>query len=183
MKKLILLLILSANLAFAQDTLLPDRKIKSSGIELGKEIKESQLSSRSDTTFKTVLLYLPNRVFDLMDIFRLRVRVGPGIGAGFQITKPIRLNVGAHSSVWAGLPGARQKRSIPWLAGFEAKAKAAASLYSTSAGISTGPEHSFSQIGIEAQAALVGLDVAIDPVEIVDFFAGIFLIEVRDDDF
>ena len=186
MKKTLLFLIFSTNVVFAQNS----GQEVSGGIELGEEIKTNKSAEvpsvkkeRTSSTLGNVLLYLPNRVFDLLDIVRLKVRVGPGIGAGFQITKPIRLNLGAHSSVWVGLPGARQERIFPWPAGFEAKAKAAASVFSSSAGISTGPDHSYSQIGIEAQAALVGLDVAIDPVEIADFLAGFFLIEIREDDF
>ncbi len=185
MKKILLFLILSTNLAFAQNV-----ENTENGVKLGEEIKTNKSiettsvkKEKSSSTLGTILLYLPNRVFDLLDIVRLKVRVGPGIGAGFQITRPVRLNLGAHSSVWVGLPGARQERIFPWPAGFEAKAKAAASVFSSSTGMSTGPDHSYSQIGVEAQAALVGLDVAIDPVEIVDFFAGIFLIEIREDDF
>ncbi len=149
-------------------------------VEPKEEVKENRGES---STLSTVLLYLPNRVFDLLDIFRLRVRVGPGIAAGFQITKPVRLRLGAHSSVWVGLPGARQRRSFPWPAGFQANARAAASVFSVSSDISTGPDHSYSEVSVEAHAAMVGLDVGIDPVEIVDFFAGIFLVEVREDDF
>ncbi len=31
---------------------------------------------------KSIVLYIPNRVFDILDIIRLRLRVGPGISAG-----------------------------------------------------------------------------------------------------
>ena len=33
---------------------------------------------------RAIVFYIPDRVFDLMDIFRVRVRVGPGISAGVR---------------------------------------------------------------------------------------------------
>ena len=34
-----------------------------------------------------ILCYLPNRIFDMLDIVRLRLRVGPGISIGARVTK------------------------------------------------------------------------------------------------
>lgn len=37
-----------------------------------------------------VALYLPNRIFDLLDIFRVRVRLGPGISVGVRASKHVQ---------------------------------------------------------------------------------------------
>ena len=57
--------------------------------------------------FTNILFYIPNRVFDVLDIVRLRLRVGPGISVGVRATKPLTAFIGPHMTVWAGLPGPR----------------------------------------------------------------------------
>ena len=47
----------------------------------------------------SIVCYIPNRVFDLMDIFRVRVRVGPGLSAGVRATKLLSGYAGVHSTV------------------------------------------------------------------------------------
>jgi len=37
----------------------------------------------------SIICYIPNRVFDILDIVRLRLRVGPGISVGVRATKPV----------------------------------------------------------------------------------------------
>ncbi len=54
---------------------------------------------------KSIVCYIPNRVFDLMDIVRLRVRVGPGISVGVRATRPLSAFAGFHSTAFIGTAG------------------------------------------------------------------------------
>ena len=62
---------------------------------------------------RRVALFLPNRVFDVLDIVRLRVRVGPGIAAGARATRPVSVFVGAYTSWFVGLRGPRGEPRLP----------------------------------------------------------------------
>ena len=44
------------------------------------------------------------------------------------------------------------------------------------------PDYSSTEIGGGVQAVLVGVEVGIDPLEIVDLLAGLFFIDLTDDD-
>ncbi|MFH0943757.1 MAG: hypothetical protein V2A76_01050 [Planctomycetota bacterium] len=67
-----------------------------------------------------ILLYLPNRVFDILDIVRARLRVGPGWSFSVRATELLDLNmVGAHATVFVGLRGPGHEPRIPWPFGVE----------------------------------------------------------------
>ena len=80
-----------------------------------------------------IVFYVPNRVFDLMDIVRFRLRVGPGISAGVRATRPLSAFVGFHSSAFIGLPGPRGKAKLPLPVGFDLRSGAQLSLADVSA--------------------------------------------------
>ena len=127
-----------------------------------------------------ILMYIPNRIFDLLDIFRLRVRVGPGISAGVRATKPVSAFVGFHSTLFVGLHGPRGKAEIPFPVGIESRGGAQASLANLAPGNTYyGPL----EVGVEAQPLIVGINIGIEPFEILDFVAGFFFIDLQDDDF
>lgn len=129
-----------------------------------------------------VLLYLPNRVFDFLDIFRIKARLGPGFDVGLQITEPVRLYAGGHSAVFIGIPGPRTERTIPIPIGAEAKAGGALSVLDGITEKNTGSKKTYSEINAELQLILIGLDIGIDPLEIADFFTGFICMEVVEDD-
>ncbi len=129
--------------------------------------------------FKSIVCYIPNRVFDLVDIFRVRVRVGPGISAGVRATKPLSAFAGFHSSAFIGLPGPRGKRSLPLPMGFDLRSGAQVSLADVSAGTSY---YDFLEVGGELQLFIVGANVGIGGVEILDFLAGLIFIDIVGDD-
>jgi hypothetical protein len=128
---------------------------------------------------KNIVLYIPNRVFDLMDIVRFRVRVGPGISAGVRATRPLSAFLGMHSSVFVGLPGPRGKRSLPLPVGFDLRSGAQVSLADVSAGT---PYYDFLEVGGELQLFIVGANVGIGVIEILDFFTGFVFIDLVGDD-
>ena len=129
---------------------------------------------------KSIVCYIPNRVFDLMDIFRVRARVGPGISAGVRVTKPVSAYLGLHDSIFVGLPGPRGKKAIPWPVGIDRRAGAQASLADATAGA---PYYDPLEVGLEVQVLLPGVNIGIGVFEIFDFLAGLVFIDLSDDDF
>ncbi len=128
------------------------------------------------------LLYIPNRVLDLLDIFRLRLRVGPGLAAGVRATKVAQVYAGSYATVFAGLPGPRM-RSTPKLPfGLESHSGASLSVIDATVDGGIGPDFSPTEFGAGLQLAIVGFEFGIDPVEIADFATGILTIDLRDDD-
>ena len=132
--------------------------------------------------FHKLLWYLPNRVFDILDIVRLRVRVGPGVAVGIRATKLAQVYVGSYASIYAGLPGPRLRPFPKLPAGIETNSGATVSVVDATVGAGLGPDYSPTEFGFGGQVALIGLDFGIDPYEIVDFAAGLLALDLRDDD-
>jgi hypothetical protein len=128
------------------------------------------------------LLYLPNRVLDFLDIFRLRVRVGPGIGVGARITEVVQLYFGSYAAIYAGLPGPRLRRIPRSPVGLESHSGVSISVLDATVDGGIGPGYSPTEVGAGLHLVVLGLDVGIDPVEIADFFSGIFTYDIRNDD-
>jgi hypothetical protein len=129
---------------------------------------------------KGIALYIPNRIFDVLDIFRLRLRVGPGLSAGVSATELADVFVGAHTSVYAGLRGSRGKTEIPWPFGIENRAGAEVSVVDATAKNVYNDPLGF---GAEAQLGIIGINFAIDVYDILDLLTGFVLIDIAKDDF
>ena len=132
---------------------------------------------------ETALLYLPNRFFDLLDIVRLRVRVGPGFAIGVRATEAVDAHAGIYTSVFAGAPGPRARRRANLPVGLEnyAGAEISAAAGDSDRGLTT-PNYGTLEFGGGFQAGVVGLDVGVDLGELADFFTGFFLVELIEDD-
>ena len=126
-----------------------------------------------------VLMYLPNRIFDMFDIVRARCRIGPGIAVGARITKLTDVFVGAYATIWVGMPGPRGEPKIALPLGIETKGGAGVSLAQATAG---GPHYGPVEVGAGFQLLLFGFDFGVAPWDFVDLLAGfIFLDPVGDD--
>jgi hypothetical protein len=130
----------------------------------------------------TILLYIPNRIFDILDMVRLRLRVGPGFAFDARATEVADLFIGAYTSFFVGIPGPRGEPEINWPFGIESLAGIEASVADASTGAGTGPGYGAFEFGVGAQFVLLGFDVGIDPWEIVDFVLGIVTIDPVHDD-
>jgi hypothetical protein len=131
-----------------------------------------------------VLMYIPNRLFDILDMARLRVRVGPGFTVQARATEFVDVALGAHATVFAGIPGPRGRPRVNLPVGLETFAGAEVSVVgeTTEEGWSK-PYYGTLEVGAGFQAAIIGLDVGIDPLEILDFAGGIFFIDLKGDDY
>jgi hypothetical protein len=129
---------------------------------------------------KGIVLYIPNRVFDVLDIVRLRLRVGPGLSAGVSATELADVFVGAHTSVYAGLRGSRGKPEIPWPFGIENRAGAEVSVLDATASNVYNDPLGF---GAQGQLGIIGINFALNVYDILDLFTGFVLIDIAKDDF
>jgi hypothetical protein len=137
----------------------------------------------SHSTLHVIVCYIPNRIVDIFDIFRLRVRVGPGISAGIRATKVAQAFLGTHATIYAGLPGPRLRPFPKLPVGLESHNGATLSVADATVDGGIGPDYSSTEFGAGVQAAILGFDFGVDPVEIADLVTGIFTIDLRDDDF
>jgi hypothetical protein len=137
-----------------------------------------------ERTRHPVLMYIPNRIFDALDLVRLRVRVGPGLTVQARATDALDVVLGAHATVFAGVPGPRGRPRINLPVGVETFAGAEVSVVGskTEQGWSK-PYYGHLEVGAGFQAAILGLDLGIDPLEILDFAAGILFLDLLDDDY
>ena len=146
-----------------------------------------QLSYEQDVTehsvLHTILFYVPNRALDILDIFRLKIRVGPGIAAGARVTKAAQVFAGTYATAYVGLPGPRLSPLPRLPIGLESYNGAAVSVVEATVDGGIGPDYSDSEIGLGFQAAIIGFDFGFDPVEVVDLVAGVFTFDIREDDF
>jgi hypothetical protein len=124
--------------------------------------------------------WIPNRVLDVFDIARARVRFGPGAASSFRFTRPVSGVAGSWSALWLGLPGPRGEPTPSWPIGFE-DYPAPPPGFADSGG--SAPYYGPGEIGAGFQLGFIGLDVGVDPVEAVDLAAGLFFYDVLGDDF
>ena len=127
-----------------------------------------------------ILMYLPNRIFDLLDIVRARLRVGPGIGFTVRATELADLKLGAWTSAYIGLRGPRLEPSIPWPFGLDNYAGAGISVVETE---SDDYQYGKGEFGVGVHVLLVGADVGVDVIELCDFVLGLVTIDIGHDDY
>ncbi len=122
-----------------------------------------------------ILLWIPNRVLDLIDVFRVDVGVGPSFGAVVRVTK--YGEVGYRQMAPASLRVGDFGRQMPFL-------------LETSNEFGVGPAYVNSadrhvcpgEIGLGAYLLVAGAYGGVCVDEFADFIAGIFFIDLKDDD-
>ena len=122
-----------------------------------------------------VLLWVPNRILDLIDIFRVDVGVGPSVGAVVRVTEYAQ--AGYRQMAPASLRVGDFGRQMPVIV--EASNEIGVSpLFKQSKDRSLCP----GEVGAGADLLLVGAYGGVCLDEAVDFLAGIFFIDLKDDD-
>lgn len=135
------------------------------------------------TLGKRILWYVPNRVMDLLDVFRLRLRLGPGLAANFRITDYGAFYVGKYDSVYAGLPGPRHPYVLRPYAGFESLDGLLLAGVDATDDTPHGPIYGVAEMDLGVQVLLVGAEAGFDFVELADFLGGWVGFDPMDDDF
>ncbi len=149
----------------------------------GDSVRHTVVEEReTHSIFHKILLYIPNRILDVFDIFRVRLRAGPGVAVGVRATKLAQVYVGSYASLYAGLPGPRLRPFPKLPVGVETNSGATVSVVDATVTGGLGPDYSSTEFGFGAQLALVGFDIGFDPYELLDFAAGLLIFDLRDDD-
>ena len=157
------------------------------------------------STLNTALLYIPNRLLDLSDIVSLELGAGAEFGVDVRLTRWMQLGGRYGDKYFLGKDYARQLGggySSGWNYGlgcltserryvddtfgttreFLLKRKSLSLAMPNEDFTYTQETRDFWEIGANA-GWLVTVGVAIHPVEIADFFAGIVLIDLKGDDY
>ncbi len=134
------------------------------------------------TVLHRVLWYVPNRLFDVADIVRLRVRAGPGMALNIRATRWAVLYAGTYHSVYAGLPGPREESRWPLPCGFEEEKGLSLLAVDATDTLLHEPVYSDSEFVLGLHVALIGAEAGFDPVELVDLLLGFALVDIRRDD-
>ena len=142
--------------------------------EAWKSFEPTQVNEGSPW-WSDVLLWLPNRVLDLWDVFRADVGVGPSFGAVVRVTKYGQL--GYRQMAPASLRVGDFGRQMPFL-------------IESSNELGVGPAYVDSsdrnvcdgEIGLGADVLVAGAYAGVCVDEFADFVAGIFFIDLKHDD-
>ena len=146
-----------------------------------KAVEEPVVKKKKSFGHK-LLWYLPNRLLDITDVFRIRLRFGPGYGASVRATEYISAYGGSYRSVYVGVPGPRRSVPSSWPAGQEnLKGLVVLGVDATDDNPHP-PGYSESELSAGAHLLVFGGDVGFDPVEFVDFFGGLVFIDPVSDD-
>lgn len=128
-----------------------------------------------DFNISTVLLWLPNRILDLIDIFRVDVGVGPAIGAVGRITRHGQFGYREFSP--ASLRVGNFGRSSPLIIERSSEfGVGPAFVESNDRKVCSG------EVGVGADILIVGGYVGICFEELADFLGGLLLFDLMQDD-
>ena len=152
------------------------------GKPAGKKDEVKKEEEEGHSVGHILLWYIPNRLFDVLDIVRLRVRVGPGMAIGARVTKLTEVYLGSYTGIYAGLPGPRGRKLPRLPVGLESRTGVAVSLADASTGLGFAPKYGYTECGLGFQLAFIGLDVGVDPMEVVDVALGLVTIDICKDD-
>lgn len=130
-----------------------------------------------------VIMYIPNRIFDFLDILRVRVRIGPGFSIGARATELADIFAGSHATIFAGLRGTRCKPEIPWPIGLEKNEGFEISIADVTDEGKNVPCVDPIEVSVQAQALILGVYVGVELFEILDFATGILFLDLQADDF
>jgi hypothetical protein len=159
---------------------------------------------RDTNVLVRLLLWAPNRVFDLLDVVTFDVHLGLGAYANLHVTRALQagagfrgiFGVGAHDQRIVGLNTEADAGVVVLALGTET---VSGSAFGVPGGVATGadtmaglhkPSNEIYQtfrdywaVGFGATAGLVGANVDLHPVQLVDFLLGVIFIDFARDDY
>jgi hypothetical protein len=143
-----------------------------------EEDEEAEEDEDESSTLGVILLYIPNRIFDLFDVARFGINVGPGFGFDARCTKWLKAQFITDTSVGVGL---QTLRHLPLC--IRSQAKLGLAFISTPSMNLIDWHYGDYDLRVELYVLLVGAHVAVELGEIVDFIGGIFTWDPMNDDF
>lgn len=137
--------------------------------------KSSGSSSKDRNIIVSTLLFVPNRILDLLDIIRFDVGVGPAVGAVVRVTP--HAQAGARFLMPISLRAGLRGRKMPVFIEHTTEMGAGPLFLS-----SKDREPSPAEVGIGADLFIAGAYLGISFDSIVDFFGGFAGFDISDDD-
>lgn len=129
-----------------------------------------------------ILWYVPNRVLDVTDIVRCRIRVGKGWAATLRMSEPVSSFAGSYKTHYIGFPGPRYPKRVKGFYGREEYKGLQFGLADATDESLYEPEYTASEFALGAHLGYVGADLGTDPVEILDGVLGFFFYDLKGDD-
>jgi hypothetical protein len=152
------------------------------GIELGPEYEQYRRTrgqktphTKTSSAGRTVLLYLPNRILDFIDIFRVDAGVGPATGGVIRVTKwgQAGMRYFSPASLRVGLRG----REMPVFLERSSEFGIGPAFVESKERKTTPVE-----VGLGIDLFLVGAYAGLSLDSAVDFILGFFGVDISDDD-
>ena len=154
--------------------------------EAGKDVEEKVEEAKAEgeeekegTLLGAVLLYIPNRIFDAVEIARAGVNVGIGLGVDMRITWLAQLALQTDTSVGLGFQGFRH---LPVCARLAHSVAAVGPMKKPSVDMMSWPVNPY-DVRVELFALLAGAHAAVDLEAVVDLVLGFFFLDPSGDDF
>lgn len=170
-------------------TIRPKNAAVENQLLLKPEYRSSDRSQLSDSVepetrgfWHQTLWYVPNRVLDLTDIFRIKVRAGPGVAANVRVTDYANFYWGFYNTAFLGLPGPRMGPELRSPLGREQERGILIMGVDATDDLPHEPWYSPTEFNLGLHVLIVGAEVGFDPVELGDFLAGFLLYDIREDD-
>ena len=99
----LLIFLLAATISDAQETDTPSGQPELSASAPDSPSAESpgtEPAPRKKSAARQLIMYIPNRLFDIADIVRAKVGVGPGVTVAARVTDLGDVWVGGHTCAW-----------------------------------------------------------------------------------
>lgn len=152
-------------------------------IELGTEYADYNRSTHGSvnrardehSTFEAIVLYIPNRMLDLIDVVKADVGIGPATGVVLRGTKFVQAGLRAVAPFSLRL-GARGRYLPLWLESSSEIGVSPAFRQSSDRVVGAG------EFGAGVDLLLVGAYLGVDFLELGDFILGLFTIDLKEDD-
>jgi hypothetical protein len=143
-----------------------------------QESKPEEEPPEERSFLHVLLLYIPNRIVDLLDIARFGIDVGPGIGLDLTATEYARLALLTRISAGVGY---QTLRHMPVKAG--AESNFGVGPFGANVGFPLTWYRNTWDLRVEAHLLIVGAHVAVNPAEILDAVLGLTTFDLLGDDF
>lgn len=131
--------------------------------------------SSNQSWLAQVLLWAPNRIMDLIDIFHVDVGVGPAFGAVVRVSK--QGQVGYRQMVPLSVRGGLNGRRVPFFIENGSEIGAGPTFLPSS-----GRNVCSAEVGGAVDILLVGANAGICFDEVIDFVLGVIFIDPQGDD-
>lgn len=123
--------------------------------------------------FDVVLYYVPNRVLDFVDIFRVNVGIGCGFGVNVRATELAEIGFGQYETTRFGMKG----RVMPVYEENINEAGVAILGY-----VNGCLQRDPTEVGADLHLGIIGAQAAVSLAEAADFITGFVLIDLQGDD-